>query len=230
MQDLFISYKNNDMLNNLSENNEQQRNFWSGAFGNSYIGRNTSIKTSNQYHKEQTGITIDEIFEKYFSTINRNSEILELGCNIGLKLSILQRMGFKNLYGLELNKKAIDIARKNYPEITFFNSSIEDYKSKGKQYDLVYTSCVLIHINPTALNSIINKIINLTKEYIFGYEYYSDSLVEVVYRNHQSVMWKQNFPLLFTQNDSSIKILKQDIFKYKDENLADIAYLLKKNS
>ena len=41
----------------------------------------------------------------------KNLKILELGCNVGINLEILKKMGFNNLYGLEINNKAIEIAR-----------------------------------------------------------------------------------------------------------------------
>ncbi|MBI1829461.1 MAG: methyltransferase domain-containing protein [Thaumarchaeota archaeon] len=217
-------------MNNSYENNSNQRNFWAGEFGNSYIDRNYSTEEMNQLYKERTGFTFEQILKNFFIDIDKNSKILELGCNIGLVLSSLKKMGFANLYGLELNKKSFEIAKENNPNITFINSSMEDYDSKGEHFDLVYTSGVLIHIHPDALNAIIHKIVSLTNEYIFGFEYYSDSLVEVKYRGHSNVLWKQNFPLLFTKLYPSMTKIKEKKIYYKNEDLCDVAYLLKKSS
>ena len=209
--------------------NEFQRDFWKGEFGNSYADRNISVEETNQMYKERTGITFEDVFKKIFSNIDKNAKILELGCNVGLKLSILQKLGFTNLTGVEINEKAFKIAKKNYPNIKFHNSSIEEFNSNGEQFDLVYTSGVLIHINPKALPEIIKKIISLSKEYIFDSEYYSDKLVEVNYRGHEETLWKQNFPQLFLNQDSKLKIIKQEKIYWKTEDLCDIIYLLKKN-
>jgi pseudaminic acid biosynthesis-associated methylase len=180
-------------------------------------------------YKERTGITFEDVFKKIFSNIDKNAKILELGCNVGLKLSILQKLGFTNLTGVEINEKAFKIAKKNYPNIKFHNSSIEEFNSNGEQFDLVYTSGVLIHINPKALPEIIKKIISLSKEYIFDSEYYSDKLVEVNYRGHEETLWKQNFPQLFLNQDSKLKIIKQEKIYWKTEDLCDIICLLKKS-
>jgi len=209
--------------------NEFQRDFWKGEFGNSYADRNISIEETNQLYKERTGITFEDVFKKIFSNIDKNAKILELGCNVGLKLSILQKLGFTNLTGVEINEKAFKIAKKNYPNIKFYNSSIEEFNSNGEQFDLVYTSGVLIHINPKALPEVIKKIISLSKEYIFDSEYYSDKLIEVNYRGHEETLWKQNFPQLFLNEDSKLKIIKQEKIYWKNEDLCDIIYLLKKN-
>ena len=215
------------MESNTSDN-AQQREFWLGDFGDSYMQRNNSIEKVNEDYKKETGITVEQIFKIFFDNIDKKSKILELGCNIGLNIEILRKMGFHNLYGVELNKKALDIAKKNNKNVTFINSSIEDFKS-NETFDLVFTANVLIHINPSMLDSIIRKIINLTHRYIFGFEYYSDNLVEIKYRNYQNTCWKQNFPLLFKNISPSLQVIKEEKFHYLDSNLIDVAYLLQKD-
>jgi len=182
----------------------------------------------NENYKRLTGIATNEIYEKNFDDIDRKSVILELGCNIGLKLSILYKMGFRNLYGLEINKKAYRIAKENNPDINFINSSIEDFETNDKKFDLVYTSGVLVHIHPSNLDMVIKKIINLSKKYIFGFENFSENLAEKKYRGQSNVLWKQNFPILFKKFLPTIRIIKEEKIPYKIENLCDITYLLEK--
>lgn len=214
-------------MNASHGNNADQRAFWSGKFGDSYVDRNKSIEEVNESYADQTGITVEEIFQKFFKDVDKGSRILELGCNVGLNLGMLQKLGFTNLYGVELNKKALEIAKERNPKVVFANSSIEDYEPNEK-YDLVYTAGVLIHIHPSALESIIRKIVNLTNRYVFGFEYYSDNLIEIKYRDHSNVCWKQNFPYLFKRLFPTIKIVKKEKFYYKDQDLVDIGYLLRK--
>jgi pseudaminic acid biosynthesis-associated methylase len=214
-----------DMMNS----NEFQRDFWKGEFGNLYIDRNNSIEELNKKYKESTGYTVEDIFEKIFSDIDKNVKILELGCNIGLKLSILEKMGFKNLTGVEINEKAFKIAQQNCPKIKFHNSSIEEFDPGEEKFDVVYTNGVLIHINPKALPEIIKKIISLSKKYIFDSENYSDEITEVNYRGNKKTLWKQNFLQLFLDEDPNLKIIKQEKINYKNEDVSDIIYLLKKH-
>lgn len=214
-------------MDNLAEKNIQQREFWMGDFGTNYLNRNNTIETVNELYKKQTGITVEKIFNNFFDKINRECTIIELGCNIGLNLSILNKMGFKNLTGLEINETAFSLAKKNNPDINFINSSIENFETT-ETYDLVYTAGVLIHINPDTLPLIITKMNHLSKKYIFGFEYYSDNLVEIKYRNHDNSCWKQNFPELIKKLNPFLKTIKEEKFQYKDENICDIAYLLEK--
>lgn len=214
-------------MNNSSDRNANQRAFWSGEFGNAYVDRNKSIDEVNKSYAEQTGITVDDIFQRFFNDIDKESRILELGCNVGLNLEMLRKMGFNNLHGVELNKKALEIAKERNPKVIFVNSSIEDYQSKEK-YDLVFTAGVLIHIHPSTLESLIRKIVDLSAKYIFGFEYYSDKLEEIKYHDHSNVCWKQNFPLLYMKLFPQLKVVKQEKFNYKNNDLNDVAYLLRK--
>ena len=214
-------------MNSSYDRNANQRAFWSGEFGNTYVDRNKSIDEVNESYAQQTGITVEDIFQRFFNDIDRKSKILELGCNVGLNLEMLQKMGFNNLHGIELNKKALQIAQERNPKVIFVNSSIEDYQSKEK-YDLVFTAGVLIHIHPSILESVIRKIVDLSTQYVFGFEYYSDKLEEIKYRDHSNVCWKQDFPLLFTKLFPQLKIVKQEKFSYKNSAMNDVAYLLRK--
>jgi len=209
------------------ESNLQQRNFWSGDFGNEYIDRNQTIEEVNELYKQQTGITVEEIFIDFFQNINKNSEILELGCNIGLNLSILKKIGFKNLNGVEINEEAYEFAKQKNPDIDFTNSSIENFNT-NKKFDVVYTAGVLIHINPQTIKSIIEKMMNLSQKYIFGFEYFADELIEIPYHGYRQVCWKQNFPKIFTDSYTDLISLKEKKFKYKNENNIDVSYLFEK--
>ena len=227
MTSFLYELDNVQPMNDSSDRNANQRAFWSSEFGNAYVDRNKSIDEVNKSYAEQTGITVEEIFRRFFNDLDRQSKILELGCNVGLNLEMLEKMGFNYLHGVELNKKALKIAQERNPKVIFVNSSIEDFESNEK-YDLVFTAGVLIHIHPSILESVIRKIVDLSNQYIFGFEYYSEKLEEIKYRNHSNLCWKQDFPLLFRKLFPSLKIVRQEKFSYKDNDLIDIAYLLRK--
>lgn len=212
----------------MLDDNSEQREFWKNEFGNDYIKRNNSLVDVDIFYKKTTGHTKSEIFQNFFSFIEKDLKILELGCNIGINLEILKKIGFKNLYGLEINKKAIEIAKNRQPDIQFFNGSIEEFDFHDQKFDLVYTAGVLIHINPNSVEEIIKKIISLTNKYIFGFEYFSDDLVEIQYRDNANYCWKQNFPLLFKRLDSKLITVKEEKIPHLSENQQDIVYMFKK--
>ena len=214
------------MIENNNSNLDQQ-NFWKGEFGEEYRKRCNTVEYQNSSYKQRTGITEEEAFLKIFKGIDKKSRILEVGCNIGLKLSILEKMGFENLFGLEINENSFKIAKKLYPKIKFFNSSIEEFETSEK-FDFIYTATVLVHINPSIMELIMSKMINLTKKYIGGLECFSENITEVKYRNNSNTLWKQNFPENFKKISSELKSTYEEKIPYYENNLVDIVYLLEK--
>ena len=90
----------------------EQTKFWEGEFGKEYTDRNTfSPEEWNKWYLENFGISKDELNKKFLDFIDKNSKILEVGCNVGQQLLALQRMGFKNLYGIELQPYAVEKAK-----------------------------------------------------------------------------------------------------------------------
>jgi len=141
---------------------------------------------------------------------------------------MLKRLGFHNLYGLEINKKAYELAKKNNPDITFIHSSFEDYDPQGEKFDVVCTGGILGHMDPSVVKLAIQKMISLSKRYIFGFGNYADELTEVNYRGHSNQLWKHNYPQLFRNSYPSLKTIKEEKLQYKNENLVDVVYLLEK--
>ena len=209
--------------------NTNQREFWKGDFGEDFRNRHQELENYNQWYMENVGVPEEDFWKKYFSKLDKNLKIVELGCNVGVKLSILKKMGFKNLTGVEINKNAYEIAKRNDPSITWINSSIDSFEP-DEPFDLVFTSFVLIHINPETLNTIIKKMVNISKKYIFGFENYGEKLTEIPYRGHSNVLWKQNFPALFKELEPSLKEIAIEKIPYKHDNLEDVIYLFEKIS
>jgi pseudaminic acid biosynthesis-associated methylase len=216
-------------LDKIFENNVQLREFWAGKFGDEYVDRSNEFEKVNRIYKENTGISLEQVYQKFFDKIDKDAAILELGCNVGLNLNLLQRFGFRDLTGVELNKKAYETAIQYNSKIKFINSSIEDFASNDL-YDVVFTAGVLIHINPTILPAVVKKMIGLTRKYIFGFEYFSENPIEVEYRGYPKALWKQDFVKLFLEAYPGLEIVMQEKFHYKKENLTDVAYLLRKLS
>ena len=206
----------------------EQQEFWLSQFGKDYLQRNLTRDDFNKLYKDQTGFDVEKPFLDFFSDLDREIEILEFGCNVGLKLEILKKMGFKNLTGIDINSEALKIAKINNPDINFYDKTLSDFKLIGKKFDLVFTSLVLIHQSPSTINSVISEIIDVSNEYIFGYEYFNDDLTEIEYRGNSNVLWKQNYINLYTNLNANLKVIKQIKYEYTDGNNSDIGFLIKK--
>jgi len=82
-----------------------------------------------------------------------NAKTLEIGCNIGRNLNYLFKAGFHNLEGIEISNNAVEALKRTYPEmarnVRIYNTTVEEIitKFKDRQYDVVYTMAVLLHIH-----------------------------------------------------------------------------------
>ena len=54
------------------------------------MSRNSTTEDIDRYYKSKTGVSVSGIVKELFGALDRSLEILEVGCNIGLKLGMLQ--------------------------------------------------------------------------------------------------------------------------------------------
>jgi len=208
-----------------------QMNKWESEFGKKYTNRNIiTIDEMNNMYCRNIGITRTKLNEIFLSDLNI-SRILEVGCNIGIQLIILSEMGYKNLYGIELQEYAVDKSKEitKGKDIHIIKGSAFDIPYKDTFFDFVFTSGLLIHISPNDINSVLKEIYRCSKKYIWGYEYYSDIYESIKYRGEDNLLWKTDFVKLFTERFNDLKLIKEERFSYLEnpENI-DTMYLLKK--
>ena len=211
--------------------NNYQKKVWKGNFGEEFTKRNTfkSYDDWNNFYKKRYNLTKEEINKDFLGKLPKKIKILEVGCNIGNQLSCLYKMGFKNLYGIELQKKCLMIIKKKKKFINVVNGSADYLPFENNSFDLVFTNNVLIHISPSEIKNIVNEIYRISSKWIWGFEYYSKNYEEIVYRNKKELLWKANFSEIFKKK-GRLKVLKEKLFQNISlKNEIDKMYLLKKN-
>jgi len=161
----------------------EQEKFWAGEFGAGYRQRNDDDK-----------LLMSKIarFSRILHSAPRVESIMELGCNIGLNLVALGKLnpGFK-LNGYEINAESADVARGYGVDVT--TGTILQKIPEDRKYDLVFTSGVLIHINPDELGKVYDNLYSLSKKYVLVNEYYNPTPVTVEYRGHSDRLFKRDF-------------------------------------
>ena len=142
-----------------------QEEVWKTIFGESYNHRNNfDNKALDEVYISDIGISRTEMNEKFIGDLDRDISILEVGCNIGMQLVNLKEMGFKNLYGIELQPHAVELANLRTPGINIIQGTAYDIPFKNEYFDLVFTSRVLIHLNPTEIEKAIKEIVRCSKK------------------------------------------------------------------
>jgi pseudaminic acid biosynthesis-associated methylase len=202
---------------------------WKGDFGKEYTDRNAlSFAGMEKLYKDNYGITRTTLNKRFLNGIDRKIKILEVGSNIGNQLVILQKMGFENLYGIEPQGYAVEFSKSKTMGINIIQGNAFDIPFKDGYFDLVFTSGVLIHINPKNVKSAIKEICRCSCKYIWGFEYYSEDYKNVVYRGHENLLWKADFSRIYKDACPGLKTVKQEFFKYLSNDNTDAMFLLKK--
>ncbi len=205
----------------------EQERFWESKFGDEYTIRNAG--DWDAFYKKQWGITRTELNEEFLSGVNANSRVLEVGCNRANQLQVLHKQGFTNLWGLDINRKALEIAREN-KHFNIVEASAFDIPFKDDFFDLVFTSGVLIHIAPENLPLIIKEMYRVTRHYIWCFEYFSETCKEIEYRGHKNRLWKNNYLEVFLENYPDLRIVKERKIKYVESDNTDMMFLLEKTN
>ncbi len=211
----------------------KQEEFWTGQFGQEYTERNAFIKDNewDEYYIQNYGLSKIDMNLEFIKYIPKNSKILEVGCNVGLQLIGLKRMGFTNLYGIELQKNAVEKAKEYTKDINIIQGSAFDLPFKDNYFYLVFTSGVLIHISPSDLTKVMEEMIRVSNKYIWGFEYYADEVTEINYRGNKGFLWKADYADIFLKNYKGLNIINKKIYNHiSDSNKKnkDCMYLLKK--
>lgn len=209
----------------------RQTIFWSGSMGEAYANRNPhSLMELNRLYKMQYGISRLAMNRKFLDDLDRSMRILEAGANIGLQLTALQKMGFSNLLGVELNAWAVRQAKQQHPRINIMQGSVFDLPFRDDYFDMVFTSGLLIHIAPRDLPRAMNEITRVTRRFIWGFEYFSPLLTSIPYRGRKNLLWKRNFSGLYKKYFPDIGMLKKESFEMRDGNVSQMFLLEKKAS
>ena len=209
----------------------QQEEVWNGEFGEQYTDRNImSPDGLDQLCIDNYGISRTELNKEVLDKLNVD-RILEVGCNVGNQLLLLKKMGYTNLWGIELQEYAVEIARKRTSGINIAKGSAFDIPYKNNFFDLVFTSGVLIHISPDDIDKVLDEMYRCTNKYIWGFEYYNSEAYQMVnYRGADSLLWKTDFAKLFLDKFPDLRIVCKKIIKYKNNDNLDIMYLLEKRN
>lgn len=178
----------------MNPSETEQIRTWAGDFGRDYTDRNEiSPLELDELYRRNYGITRREINERFLRDIPRDARILEVGCNVGTQLTLLEQMGFSQLHGIEIQSYALDRAKSKLPNAVLTQASAFSIPYPDLFFDLVFTSGVLIHIAPVDLPQALSEIHRCSRRWIWGFEYYAPETTEVAYRGQKSLLWKANF-------------------------------------
>lgn len=211
----------------------KQIEVWTGDFGREYTDRNTFTGESdyNQLYRRRYGLSQDEVNRSWLEDIPLDARILEVGSNVGYQLEALRRIGYRNLYGVEIQRYCVDKAKALHPKVDIIQAQGGDLPFKSEYFDLVFTSGVLIHVAPDNLPAVQDEMVRVSRRWIFGLEYYAPELVELPYWGQNGLLWKGDYAGLFKSRFKNLRSIREELIEYRDDpGKADQFYLLEKAS
>jgi len=184
-----------------------QEAFWAGEFGDAYVDRNQGPRWT------EWNITY---FQRLLAKAKHPASLLELGCNRGLNLHALMRVYPEaELSAVELNSKAVEIVRRDLPQVKLHHGSILDFKPE-RTWDVVFTNGVLIHLAPEALAGVYALMAKASARYVLISEYYNPTPVEVTYRGHAGKLFKRDFAGEFLDAHKDFQLIDYGFVYHRD--------------
>ncbi len=185
-------------------------NFWKTA-KETEVAKNSA---NNYIQYIERSIYLTNLIKKYLS---QDSNILEIGCNVGRNLNHLHENDFKNLTGVEINNSAIELMKSTYPALyknaTIYESTIEDWLENNKEsFDLVYSMAVFEHIHWDS-NFIFDIIKKISSKYIITIEDETTNWSNRHFpRNYKEIFEDEYWTEIFNINCSLVNILDDRFF------------------
>ncbi|RXJ78008.1 hypothetical protein CRV03_03285 [Arcobacter sp. F155] len=104
----------------------------------------SSIEAKVNYYEKY----FRSFYEKYFPK-DKQINILEIGCNKGFLLNVLEKRNYKNLFGIDLSHEDLEYAKKINSSSTFLeNIDAFEYCANNKnKFDVIIIKAVLEHID-----------------------------------------------------------------------------------
>lgn len=97
--------------------------------------------------------------------IEKNCNILDLGCGYGSFLFFLQSNGYNNVAGLDLSPEEIDICRRYFKSYRFYQEDIFKFiNSTREKFDVIYISHVIEHIKKENLFEFLGGVKKILKD------------------------------------------------------------------
>jgi len=169
-----------------------QEKFWREEIASSYLSSNDNFNT-------ELGV---EAWDLMLKKLNKSGLVsfLECGSNIGRNLNLLSvLLPESEMNVIEISPEALEIAKSRFEINQSFQGSIKDSEFE-REFDLVFTCGVLIHVNPDDLLASMQKIYNHSNRFVLIVEYFNRTPVEIEYRGQREKLFKRDFGKLFYEN------------------------------
>jgi pseudaminic acid biosynthesis-associated methylase len=187
---------------------------WSSDFGDAYVDRNAAA-----------GNLRGPFWQEFLSEFPVTS-VLEVGCNLGANLHwIAQTLPRKQVWGIDVNEKALQRLQADLPGINAVWSAARDLPFRDRWFDIAFTMGVLIHQPEATLSLVMAEIVRCSRRYVLCGEYFAAETVEVPYRGQPGALFKRNYGRIYQEQFPELQLIKHG-FLGRDEGWDDVTWWL----
>lgn len=168
-KDEFNAFNYKDIINNLSELKcimSPQNVFNDDTFFEGYLELRQNPYCANIVEEKPAIFSL-------LPDLN-GLDVLDLGCGYGENCYEFYKIGARNIIGIDIADKMLDIARSEHiaENITYINMSMEDIKSLNKKFDLIISSLAIHYVKD--FNKLVRDVCSLLNNggvFIFSQEH-----------------------------------------------------------
>ena len=124
--------------------------------------KNIEKSDYSDYLFQYYATSIPQLLKKYLDRTKYKS-LLDLGCGDGSMLYSLKKNGYfkgKNIYGVDLSPKSIELVKKIDPKIHAYVDDVENIKNiKNNSVDFIISTMVIEHVDDKKLLKTIDKVL-----------------------------------------------------------------------
>lgn len=139
---------------------------------------------------------------------------LEVGANVGINLRALRALHRIEMYALEPNANARGILIRDdvVPVTHVLDGSVESIGLADASVDLVFTSGVLIHVEPARLQAACQEMHRVARRYLLTIEYFAHDPEEKTYRGETGLLFKRDFGAFWLDQFPTLSVIDYGFF------------------
>lgn len=195
-------------INPATETGPKPLQAWAGALGDAYTERNAVSDAVVDGRARALTTALADLAEAPRS-------VLEVGSNLGLNLRALPSvLPQADLWAIEPNgsARARVIADGVLPAERMLEGFGHEIPLADGAVDLVMTSGVLIHVDPTLLDATLHEIHRVAAKHILCIEYFSSTPETIVYRGEEGLLFKRDFGGLYLDTFADLRLVDYGFF------------------
>ena len=195
---------------------------WTGVFGDTYTARNVA----DEVHVERR----IEMWRRVLRRLSNAppASCLEVGANLGINLRALRALYAIEMYALEPNAKAREILSRDHvvPAGHVLDGTAQRIDLADESIDLVFTSGVLIHIDPEHLEVACREMHRVARRYLLTIEYFANEPETKTYRGQEGLLFKRDFGAFWLDLFPALAVVDYGFFWKRATGLDNLTWWL----